>query len=299
MKTAKKLLAVVLAFGLVACLSALAFAAEPGTFSLDATKSADGRTLVATLYAHEYTGLTSGKVTLTYSGAKLESVTEGVQAKDVNKSGNSAYTFDYNADNPGKVICAYHFREPLMDAAGFASNKEGTPVTIDTANLDLVIFRFKVDENAAASNISVSMTSKNTNQDNPLFTADLSIPVEIIPETTEPAPTEQPTTSPAPTDPTTSVNPTNNNPTNNQGETTTCRCRNNPCETTTGCCCKNKPCETTAGSCCRCHQKVCCCKSTSVKTDGGKDTGDNNVIAVVACVIALAGAAVVVTKKRK
>lgn len=39
--------------------------------------------------------------------------------------------------------------------------------------------------------------------------------------------------------------------------------------------------------------------SASVKTDGGKKTGDNGVLAILAGVVALAGAAFVVTKKRK
>lgn len=39
--------------------------------------------------------------------------------------------------------------------------------------------------------------------------------------------------------------------------------------------------------------------SASVKTDGGKKTGDNGVLAIIAGVVALAGAAFVVTKKRK
>ncbi len=39
--------------------------------------------------------------------------------------------------------------------------------------------------------------------------------------------------------------------------------------------------------------------SANVKTDGGKNTGDNSVLAIVAGVVALAGAAFVVTKKRK
>ena len=39
--------------------------------------------------------------------------------------------------------------------------------------------------------------------------------------------------------------------------------------------------------------------SASVKTDGGKKTGDNGVLAVLAGVVALAGAAFVVTRKRK
>ena len=39
--------------------------------------------------------------------------------------------------------------------------------------------------------------------------------------------------------------------------------------------------------------------AASVKTDGGKKTGDNSILAVVAGMVALAGAAFVVTKKRK
>ncbi|MBQ6065432.1 MAG: LPXTG cell wall anchor domain-containing protein [Clostridia bacterium] len=266
MKTAKKLLAVVLALGLVVCLSAMAFAAEPGTFSLDVKRSADGKTLVATLYAHEYTGLTSGKATVTYSGVKLDKVETGVQAKALENNDVNGFTFEKNLKTPGTAICGFHFKEAMWDAATFTEKASGDePLVIDTENFDIAVFYFTVDETAAVNDITVDLTSKSGDVKNDPFTGNYHATVEVV-------------TTP---------------------ETTTAPC--NPCGPGTTCpgnnTCPGRPCQNA------CESTTCCCQQPCqhrcVKTDGGKETGDNNVIAVMAGVIALAGAAVIVTRKRK
>ena len=259
MKTAKKLLAVILALGLVVCLSAMAFAAEPGTFSLDVKRSADGKSLVATLYAHEYTGLTSGKATVTYSGVKLDKVETGAQAKALENNDVNGFTFEKNLKNAGTAICGFHFKEAMWDAATFTEKCSGEePLVIDTENFEIAVFYFTVDEAAEVNDITVNLTSKSGDVSNDPFTANYHATVEVVttPETT------------------TACTP----------ETTTCPC--------------TRPCQR------QCEETTCCCQKpcnhTCPKTDdGGKDTGDSNVIAVMAGVIALAGAALIVTKKRK
>jgi LPXTG-motif cell wall-anchored protein len=98
---------------------------------------------------------------------------------------------------------------------------------------------------------------------------------------------------------------------NNNGIPYVCPCGNKDCK------CTNKDCKCdgkTAAS--KCTDAKCACNAkaadkptekaaanngtkTTPKTDGGKNTGDNSVLAIMAGVIALAGAAYVATKKRK
>lgn len=258
MKTAKKLLAVILALGLVVCLSAMAFAAEPGTFSMDVKRSADGKTLVATLYAHEYTGLTSGKAVVSYSGVKLDKVVAGEQAKALKDNDVNGFTFDCNPNpqTPNTANCGFYFKEAMWDAATFTEKCSGDePLVINTADFDIAAFYFTVDEAASVNEITINLTSKSGDVDNDPFTATYRATVEVV-------------TTP---------------------ETTTDPCTTCPC---------TRPCQR------QCEETTCCCQQPCqhryVKTDdGGKETGDNNVLTVVAGVIALAGAAVIVTKKRK
>ena len=103
-------LAVVMALGLIACMSAMAFAANAGSYSFDVSKSEDGKTLYATLYAHDYIGLASGTVTVTYSGVKFDHASTGAEAKAVNDSLDNSFTADVNNTQAGKVI--YGFVDP-------------------------------------------------------------------------------------------------------------------------------------------------------------------------------------------
>ena len=83
-----------------------------------------------------------------------------------------------------------------------------------------------------------------------------------------------------------------------------CKCTNKDCKcdgknpaskcTDAKCPCNCKPAETTTAKAAASTKTA-----ASVKTDGGKNTGDNSVLAIVAGMVALAGAAYVVTKKRK
>lgn len=256
MKLAKKVLAVVMALGLIACMSAMAFAANAGSYSFDVSKSEDGKTLYATLYAHDYIGLASGTVTVTYSGVKFDHASTGAEAKAVNDSLDNSFTADVNNTQAGKVIYGFYFKENLWDAGTFYENGDGAPLVIDTANFDIVTFVFTGLDTAASYEVSVNVSSKSVDGDNAAF-ADTntgtnnvaSEPVKVVPTLPGTAAADD----------------------------------KKPCEDKKD----DKACDNAAAAC------------KPVKTDGGKNTGDNGVIAVMAGVIALAGAAFVVTKKRK
>lgn len=258
MKLAKKVLAVVMALGLIAVMSAMAFAADAGSYSFDVTKSEDGDTLYATLYAHDYIGLASGTVTVTYSGVKFDHASTGTQAKAVNDSLDNSFTADVNNTQAGKVIYGFYFKENLWDASTFYENGDGAPLVIDTDNFDIVTFTFKGAKDAASYEISVNVSSKSVDGDNAPFADTCTGTNEVAPN-----PVKVVDTIPGTED-------------KKDDEK---KCDDKKAD--------DKACDTKTAS------------TKTVKTDGGKNTGDNGVIAVVAGVIALAGAAFVVTKKRK
>lgn len=257
MKLAKKVLAVVMALGLIAVMSAMAFAANAGSYSFDVSKVTDGNTITATLYAHDYVGLASGTVTVNYSGVKFEHAYTGAQAKAVNNSLDNSFNSDVNNTQDGKVIYGFYFKENLWDANTFYENGDGEPLVIDVADFDIVSFVFTLPEGVTSYEISVNVSSKSVDGDNAPF-ADVATAAYEVP---------------------TSVKVVDTVPGTEEKKDDEKKCDDKKAD--------DKACDNKAPA------------AKTVKTDGGKNTGDNGVIAVVAGVIALAGAAFVVTKKRK
>ncbi len=233
MKIAKKVLAVVMAVAMIACLSAMAFAAD-GKVVLKTTEIKDGKFNVQ-LVANDYADLKAANWVLTYDSAAVKCV-----KADNNGTGDFAniatdpvlmaaasgqLATAYNNDKAGEVQIGFAFQEQLNNAG---------EVVLCTLNFEVV--------DAAAKNVEIKLTGDNT--------ASVVILEEKEEETTVP---EETTTEAEET--TTKV----------ADETTTC-CT--PAETTTN--------------------KVV-----------GPETGDTGVLAIAAGVVALAGAAFVVSKKRK
>lgn len=265
MKLTKKVLAIVMALGMIFCMAAVAFALDGPHYTMDVVKAEDGKTVVVTLTAHDYIGLNSGKVEVGYEGLTLDHIVTGTQAKAVNDTEDNSFQLLINSEKAGRVICGFTFLESLWTTEEFAANAaEDKPLNIDTKNFDLVSIYFKVPENVPSSKVTMVVNSKSVDEadatksvDNPNFRDEYILVNEV--------------------------------------ETTTGTTPVNPCEPTTDCCCPGRPCQTTCPTTCCCNTP---CNNTP-KTDGGKNTGDNSILAVMAGVIALAGAAVVVTKKRK
>ena len=260
MKLAKKVLAIVMALGLIACMSAMAFA--DNSFSVAANKSADGTELYVTVYANGYVGLASGTVKATYNGgAKFKYARMGAQAKLVNDAEGNSFTGETNDTVPGVVTYGFYFRENLWAPGTFKEAGTEAPLDINVSAFDIVTFTFDVK---GAFEVKIEVNGQDIYGGNGYgartFTpADVGIEVTTIKEVSEvPAEKkEEPKPEPKAEEPAAAE--------------------------------EAAPAKTNTAS----------SSKTVVKTDGGKNTGDNGVIAVVAGVIALAGAAFVVTKKRK
>ena len=243
MKLAKKVLAVVMALGLIACMSAMALAS--GYYS--ASKSmADDDTLIVTVYANDYIGLTADKIVVAYKGLTFDHAAVGADAKKVNDTRDNGFFSDVNnKDSNGNVVFGFYFKENLWDANTFYENGEEAPVVINADHFELVSFYFTGVKASKGYEIYVN--------------GDL-----VVGEVAPAAAPEK--VDSIPTDGGDSKAPINPNP--EQGKAPAAK-------------------------------DSCDAPAKTVKTDGGKNTGDNGVIAVMAGVIALAGAAFVVTKKRK
>lgn len=259
MKLAKKVLAIVMALGLIACMSAMAFA--DGSFSIDAAKSGDGKLLYVTVYANGYVGLASGKVDITYTGAQFKYAKKGEQAKLVDDADGNSFTGETNDTTPGKVTYGFYFKENLWAAGTFKEAGTDAPLDINVAAFDLVTFTFDID-GVDAYEVNVTVNGK-----------DIYGGSGYGSKTIKDAKVE-----------TTTIKEVSEIPTNAAEEKKDDQ---------------GKPVEETTAAATEAAAKTNTGAKAAVKTDGGKNTGDNGVIAVVAGVIALAGAAFVVTKKRK
>ena len=265
MKLAKKVLAIVMALGLIACMSAMAFATDGG-YGADVTTITTDKVgnVTLTFYASNATGLASGKLIVTYdSGVQFNYGTAGKQAKAVQDAIGNGFSYDINdtESGSGKVIYGFYFTDNLWDSATFAERGE---VEINTAKFDIAVLNFKVTD-AAKANVTVNFEGKDVlgGVDTFVNTYDLGSGVTAV--------TPKPESS-VPTD------KKDEEKKDDQGK---------PAE-------EAAPAAEAAAEAAKTNTGA-----KTVKTDGGKNTGDNGVIAVVAGVIALAGAAFVVTKKRK
>lgn len=246
MKLAKKVLAVVMALGLIACMSAMAFAA--GSYSTELATADDGKTLVVKVFADDSIGLEADKIVVGYDGLKFDHAAVGADAKKVNDTADNGFFSDVNNKNDaGEVVFGFYFKENLWDANTFYENGAEAPVVINADHFHLVSFYFTGYSDTAAYSITVNGQEIAH-----------AAPATEAPRTADSIPSEGGAAN-------TPINP---NPA--QEGKTAC----NP-------------------------EKADNSSAKPVKTDGGKNTGDNGVIAVMAGVIALAGAAFVVTKKRK
>ena len=296
MKLAKKVLAIVMALGLIACMSAMAFAADAGSYSVNYAKSEDGKTLTATVYAHDYVGLTSGSIDVTYSGgAAFNRASTGKAANAVNNTEDNSFTFLPNNTGNGLVKSGFYFKENMWDADTFAGNGiDGEAVDVNVADFDIATFTFDLD--GSAYEIKVDIASKSVDGDNSEFT-----------DTKTGPDAEQ---KPVPDKPEIPTKPVKNDDDkkndfgkkDNFGKKFDFGKKNDVCKADPKVDCKADP-KADCKAKVPCAPKTECAPKTTckapVKTDCGKNTGDNGVLAVTAGVIALAAVAFVVTKKRK
>ena len=269
MKLTKKVLAIVMALGLVVCMAAMAFAADEGKYTVELVKK--GNEVTATIYAENFTGLTSGTVTLFTKNLKHKNSAKGADALLCDKVSGNTFSAECNTKTADKYIYGFYFADNLWTAEKFAEKSVEEPVKVNSDKFQLAVVKFELIDAAAEFEATAEADAKFIDGKN-----SSAVEVKVLPE----LPADETTTAAT-------------------AETTTC---SGDCTTTEKCTCQDTtnctcPCQDTTDCTCTCQETT----TSGVKTDGGKDkeTGDNGVLAVMTGVIALAGAAFVATKKRK
>ena len=161
MKLFRNTIAVLTALCMIACMSAAGFAVNTGNFSVDYRQPEYGNYLYVTVYAHNYVGLTSGTIDVTYSGGvKYDYYSMGSEARKVNDSADNGFHADVNNTSANRVLYGFYFSDQMRDADMFAWSGMGTDrLNINVANFDLVTFTFQLDGSAYEINIDVRSLS--------------------------------------------------------------------------------------------------------------------------------------------
>ncbi len=284
MKMAKKMLAVVVVLTMVAAFSAIAFAASPSV-SFDVGEYADGKATVSAKFV-DAVGLTSGSLAFAYPDGKVSKIVKkgGADDKAIGDIDNAFSAEFNNASNPAEF--GFYFKNNLWSSAEWkeAADDLDQEGYVNGENFEFAQFVFTADEGTVITvtgelkvgdsvvSVNKSFTIGKAAEPDTTKAAEPDTTKAAEPDTTKAA--EPDTTKAAEPDTTKAAEPD----TTKAAEPDTTKAASE--ETTTA---KTSPSKTEPGK----------------KTDGGKKTGDNSVLAVMAGVIALAGAAFVVTKKRK
>ena len=332
MKHAKKLLAVVMVLAMIGAFSAIAFAAPAATFTVG--NYADGKATV-TVNLDGAVGLTSGSLAFSYPDGKVTKIIKknGADVAAIGDIDNAFSSEFNNTANPAEF--GFYFKNNLWSSAEWKSAADDLDQTnyVNGESFEAAQFVFTAEAGTTVTvtgelKIGDAVTAVNTS-----FTLGAVEPTEPAsqePASQEPASQEPASQEPASQEPATQEPVTDSNAKydkygnkilgydkngqaiigynkktglpiysqdrnahkaiipdvnpNDKGndfvgdKNSTAKAGDKDSNGTTA-----KAGKTTA----------------NVKTDAGKNTGDNSVLAIVAGVNALAGAAYVVTKKRK
>lgn len=162
MKIAKKVLAVLMAVAMIAGLSAMAFAAEAGTAKLTVGKPDKDGIVYVKLYFKNCIGLHSWDLKLNYDADVLEfdSMDDGADALDVNLNSKSNKVYgEFNDNVAGEIKYSGYFKEDLWTSEKFASNaKAGKTVNVNGENFHVATFTFVVkDDTPDATKITLKL----------------------------------------------------------------------------------------------------------------------------------------------
>ena len=266
MKLAKKVFATVMAVAMIFALSAIAFAAAP-TVSLVAGEVKDGQVKVS-VYFDDAIGLKSWDINVKYDAAVLQfkSISKGADAKQCDGLANNSFTSENNPGEAGVVKYSGYFKENLWTAEQFAADAadpDEEPVNINAEHFHAATITFTVIKaDAASTDLTVEVT-KGEGADITGGSAKIVIAGEQ-----EPASSEEPSSSEEPT----KEEPTKEEPT------------------------KEEPTKDDASSETASVEEA---SKTPGKDVGPKTDASNWMIGAAAAVAVLAGAAFVVSKKRK
>jgi len=300
MKHAKKLLAVVMVLAMVAAFSAIAFAAPAVSFAVG--EYADGKATVAVSFDGAV-GLTSGSLSFAYPDGKVTKIVKknGADAAAIGDIDNGFSSEFNNAANPAEF--GFYFKNNLWSSAEWKEAADDLDQTtyVNGESFEAAQFVFTAEAGTTVTvtgelKIGDAVTAVETS-----FTIGAVAPTEApteAPKPTEapteaPKPTEAPTEAPKPTEAPT-AKPTEKATQGQKGTILDIDPNNNGKDFVGG---KTDEKATKADD--KCTTAKADKTNANVKTDAGKNTGDNSVLAIVAGVVALAGAAYVVTKKRK
>ena len=289
MKIAKKVLALVMALAMVAGFACVSLAAQNPTI-VATTKVEDDGYVSLTLIAKDAVGMASFDVVVEFDAAVLgyEGDAEvGVDAAQMDNTKNNSFTYEIGNTEAaaGKILIGGYFKTNLKSAEEAAADaKRGQTVSVDDKTFELVTVYFPVkDTEAFEASIKVSGgfgmgENKDDAEAKTLKAFTKTVTLKEAPETTTKAPVE--TTTKAPVETTTKA------PVADKETTTKAPVADK--ETTTKAPVVEKETTTKAPS-----------KPVANPDTGDKDTGDNMALAAAFGVVALAGAAFVITKKRK
>lgn len=249
MKIAKKVLAVVMAVAMIACLSAMAFAApENAKVALTVSDVVDGK-FTAVLSLQNCVDFTAGDIVIGYDNTALEFVPFNAKldsqqaetlddAKAFTNAGNTFSGMGNAKEVPGQIKFGFNFVESL--------DAEAWGVAVDMADVKLFRITFKVLDTTKDTELTVTGTADFVEGEQLVVNDKIAVATKVVEVPSETTTAEETTTEAA--------------------------------ETTTQC----SPAD-----------------ETTTNKVVGPETGDTGVLAIAAGVVALAGAAFVVSKKRK
>ena len=259
MKLAKKVLAALMAIAMIAGLSAMAFAASP-TIALVPTVA--GSEVAVAVVLKDAIGAKSWDINVTYDASVLafSYAEDGADVAQVAKTKGNSITTDYNGDTAGLVKTSGYFKTTLTDAATFVADSKKAS---DPANVN-------VD---ACEVIVLFFDVKDDKAETTDFAIEVTAQsgVEFAGQGCTATLKKVDPTQPSSSETQTQPQPGTTEPTSGTDKPTTEKTTDN-------------------GVPCKPHGK------------GGKgnvNTGDNMALAAAAAVVVLAGAAFVISKKRK
>ena len=147
MKIAKKVLAVAMAVAMIACFAAIAFAAPADAAYkvslVDATD--DGYDYALVLSIENGVSFAAGGVTIKYDPAVLVYAEDNAEGKDAAamkkliKSSNS-FTYEANGDTAGELVAEFYFKENLWSTEKFLAEKKASSKDADVKAINVNAF---------------------------------------------------------------------------------------------------------------------------------------------------------------
>ena len=204
MKIAKRVLVVAMVVAMVAGLCVMAFASDP-TIALVPTVD-DGEVAVAVVLK-DAIGAMSWDINVSYDKDVLafSYAEDGADVAEVGKTKGNTITTDYNGDTEGLVKTSGYFKTSLTDYQTFVddSKKAKDPANVNVDACEVIVLYFEIlDDSAYTTDLEVVVTANGGVEFvGGTYTATLKEAPATEPSQTEPANTEPSQTDPVGTEP--------------------------------------------------------------------------------------------------